>query len=48
MPLTALGRRLLDEFKKEYGDGRGERVFYAKVNADPAFKKKVEPKKEKP
>ena len=33
MPLTAKGRKILAEMKKEYGDERGEAVFYASANA---------------
>jgi hypothetical protein len=28
MPLTAKGKKLLVKFKKQYGDKKGEEVFY--------------------
>jgi len=32
MPLTAKGKKILAEFKKEYGSSKGEQVFYAAEN----------------
>lgn len=33
MPLTSKGRKIMAAMKKEYGDERGEEVFYASKNA---------------
>ena len=33
MPLTPKGKKLLRKFKQEYGNERGERVFYASANS---------------
>jgi len=33
MPLTKKGKKVLAEMKKEYGEKKGERVFYASANA---------------
>lgn len=33
MPLTEKGQKILANFKKEYGEERGERIFYASKNA---------------
>jgi hypothetical protein len=32
MPLTAKGKKIKAKMKKEYGAGKGERVFYASQN----------------
>ena len=32
MPITKSGKRVLSEFKEEYGKEKGERVFYASIN----------------
>lgn len=32
MPLTRRGKKLKKELEKEYGKGKGERVFYAMEN----------------
>lgn len=32
MPLTEKGKKILREMKKEYGEKKGEEVFYASVN----------------
>ncbi len=32
MPLTSKGRKIMAAMKKEYGDEKGERVFYASAN----------------
>lgn len=37
MPLTTKGKKILQTMKKEYGDKKGEQVFYASIN-----KKKIE------
>jgi len=33
MPLTTKGRKVMRELKDQYGDKRGEGVFYAMVNS---------------
>ena len=33
MPLTKKGQTILASMKKQYGDEKGERVFYASINA---------------
>ncbi len=33
MPLTAKGRKIMANMKQEYGEEKGENVFYASVNA---------------
>lgn len=33
MPLTAKGRKVMRELKDEYGEKRGEAVFYSMVNS---------------
>ncbi len=33
MPLTEKGRKILAAMRRQYGDKKGERVFYASVNA---------------
>lgn len=33
MPLTAKGKQILANMKKEYGEEKGEEVFYASINA---------------
>ena len=32
MPLTSKGKKILAAEKKEYGDKKGESVFYASIN----------------
>ena len=32
MPLTKSGKKVMRNMKKEYGDKKGESVFYASVN----------------
>lgn len=32
MPLTASGEKVMSNMKKEYGEDKGERVFFASVN----------------
>jgi len=41
MPLTKLGIRVLNNFKKEYGSIEGEKIFYSFLNK----KSKIERKK---
>jgi hypothetical protein len=53
MPLTAKGKKMKAAFKKEYGDKKGESVFYAyenkhkdsggvvKKSSSKAYKKKI-------
>lgn len=41
MPLTEDGKKMLRQFRKEYGDKEGQAVFYAKENDDPKFRKLV-------
>jgi len=33
MPLSASGKKILARMKDEYGDKKGEEVFYASINA---------------
>lgn len=33
MPLTTKGKKIMSSMKKEYGDKKGEKVFYASKNA---------------
>ena len=33
MPLTATGRRVLEEMRDRYGDNKGERIFYSTINS---------------
>jgi hypothetical protein len=32
MPLTSKGKKIMANMKEEYGDAKGERVFYASAN----------------
>lgn len=32
MPLSSKGRKIMAAMKKEYGEDKGERVFYASAN----------------
>lgn len=41
MPLTEAGKKILHQMKEEYGDEKGETVFYSKENGDKKFKKLV-------
>jgi hypothetical protein len=34
MPLTKDGKKVLANMKKQYGDEKGEEVFYASINAN--------------
>ncbi len=38
MPLTKTGKKVEDKFEKEYGEKKGEAIFYAKENKDRKFK----------
>jgi hypothetical protein len=40
MPLTASGTKVLRTMKEHYGAGKGERIFYATGNKQPALGKK--------
>jgi len=33
MPLSESGKKILARMKQEYGDKKGEEVFYASINA---------------
>lgn len=33
MPVTAKGKKIMKNMKKEYGEKKGEQVFYASANA---------------
>ena len=33
MPLTSEGKKVMRHMKQEYGNERGEQVFYAMINA---------------
>lgn len=33
MPLTVKGKKIMGEMKQEYGEKKGEQVFYASKNA---------------
>ena len=33
MPVTASGRKVLASMHKQYGEEKGDRVFYASINA---------------
>lgn len=41
MPMTKTGQTVLTKFAREYGPGKGENVFYGKVNKDKKFAKAV-------
>ena len=45
MPLTKTGQEVMGAMKKEYGDKKGEEVFYASKNAHKAGSSKWEGKK---
>lgn len=47
MPLTASGRKVMSSMKKEYGEEKGERVFYATANKKPGLGKKWHGKRSK-
>jgi hypothetical protein len=40
MPLTKSGAKVKASMSKQYGAGKGERVFYASINAKKAGSKK--------
>ena len=48
MPLTPEGRKVLRSYKKEYGDKKGEEVFYASINKGNPGSEKWHNKKENP
>jgi len=35
MPLTYKGKKILERFKKKYGEEKGEDFFYAYINKHP-------------
>jgi len=41
MPMSKTGQSVLTKFLHEYGPGKGERVFYGKVNSSRKFAKAV-------
>jgi len=45
MPLSAKGKKLLKKFKKEYGEEKGTKVFYAFENLVKKDKKWLRSKK---
>ena len=45
MPLTAQGKRTLEDFKTIYGSNKGKGIFYAMINSGKLKKMEV---KEKP
>jgi hypothetical protein len=47
MPLSASGRKILARMKDEYGDKKGEEVFYASINAHKRGSEKWHGKKRK-
>lgn len=47
MPLTSSGEKVLKSMKKQYGDKKGEEVFYASINANKAGSEKWHKKRKK-
>ena len=45
MPLTNSGEEVLQNMKEQYGDKKGEEVFYASINAKKKGSKKWHKKK---
>jgi len=45
MPLNKTGKKVLANFKKEYGAEKGKQVFYAKENKDKSFANTVAKRK---
>ena len=45
MPLKKAGKQVLAAMKRQYGDKRGEQVFYASINKGTIKKGKMEGKK---
>jgi hypothetical protein len=45
MPLTKKGKKIMRQMKEEYGEKKGERVFYASANKGTI--KGVHPKKKR-
>lgn len=41
MPMTKTGKSVLTKFTNEYGPGKGEDIFYGKVNKNKKFAKAV-------
>jgi len=40
MPLTSSGKKVLGSMRKQYGEEKGEQVFYASINKDKAGSEK--------
>ncbi len=40
MPITKAGKKILRKMKKEYGEKKGENVFYASINKNKKRTKK--------
>lgn len=40
MPLNKLGKKLHEQFRKEYGKIKGDRIFYSWEHKHPELKKK--------
>lgn len=47
MPLTKSGKKVMKNMKKEYGEKKGESVFYASINKGTLKKSKMEGKGKK-
>ena len=47
MPLTASGKKVMSNMKSEYGDEKGERVFYASINKGKSGSRKWHGKRSK-
>lgn len=45
MPITETGKEVLGKMKKEYGEKKGEEVFYASINANKSGSDKWHDKK---
>lgn len=45
MPLTKTGHKVLENMEKQYGEKKGESVFYASINAGKPGSSKWEAKK---
>ena len=44
MPLTAQGKRTLEDFKTRYGSKKGKSIFYAMINSGKLKKMEVKDK----
>jgi len=47
MPLTDKGKKILEAMRNEYGNTRGEQIFYASINAGKIKGAEEKPKKGK-